>query len=198
MDQFLALLRKHRPTLVRVELADGSTREIRPPQDTRKRWEPVLELVGQLDVANVELLGAAGDLLAVWPAAAPAPDPAPGNEGLAAPDLDAAADRYLQRLVAAQREALSWQDRSVRTALDAVVAVMAQLGNAIASISRAHELERDQLRAALAESPAAPADEPQRDAILAQLAPIIAHKLLAPTPAPPQPQPTPKAKPAGS
>lgn len=155
-----------------------------------------MELMSKLDVAGAELLGAAGELLAVWRASEDAAPAAPDSPGTV-PELDAAADRYLQRLVAAQREALSWQDKSVRTALDAVVAVMAQLGNAIGAISRAHELERDQLRAALVEAPTAPADEPQRDAILAQLAPLIASKLLAPS-APPAPPPAPKAKPAGS
>jgi geranylgeranyl pyrophosphate synthase len=104
-------------------------------------------------------------------------DPAPGNGTV--PPLDAAADRYLQRLVAAQREALSWQDRSVRAALDAVVAVMQQLGAAVTAISRAHEVERAALQAAATEPPEQPNAQ-----ILAQLAPLIASKLLAPAPTP--------------
>lgn len=171
---YVALLRKHKPVLV-VATAGDEQHKLRPPEGTRKRWEPVVELLQQLEPDLLELYGPGDALLARVECDGAPDDPAPGNGTV--PPLDAAADRYLQRLVAAQREALTWQDRSVRAALDAVVAVMQQLGAAVTAISRAHEVERAALQAAATE----PAEAPNAQ-ILAQLAPLIASKLLAPTP----------------
>lgn len=197
MTHLLALLKRHKPVLVVATLADGERRELRPPSDSRKRWEPIVALVEQLAPELVELYGGAGELLARVQGEPLADDLLDEGDAPSVPALDAAADRYLQRLVAAQREALSWQDKSVRTALDAVVAVMQQLGSSIAAISRAHDYEREQLRALVAEArEAAPAEGEQQSQILAQLAPVIAAKLLAPPtapPAPPRPSPVPPA-----
>lgn len=193
-----AAVRRWKPALIVAHLDDDTTREIRPPTGTRKRWQEPLALLHQLAPVAVELYGPAKELLARIERDDDDTDD-PGQP----PHLSDEADRYLNRLVAAQREALTWQDRSVRAALDACVAVMGQLGAAVASISRAHEYERDQLRSLVAEARAAASEAPPPDgnsAILAQLAPVLASKLLAPSPSPPPHAngTTPKAKPPGA
>ncbi len=194
-----ATIRKLKPTRIVAYLDDDSTRELRPTPGTRKRWEQPLATLRELHPVAVECYGAADELLgrveldgAELGAVADPP-----------PDLTDSADRYLSRLVQAQREALTWQDRSVRAALDACVAVMGQLGAAVASISRAHEYERDQLRGLVAEARASANEAPAPDAnsqILAQLAPLLASKLLSPPSSAPAPHANgaPKAKPPGA
>lgn len=53
------ILRRDRPDLLRVHLASGETREIRPP-DRHRKWMTVQRTVSQLDWQAVELVDAGG------------------------------------------------------------------------------------------------------------------------------------------
>lgn len=179
-------LGKVAPAIVNVILASGEAKPLRPPTGTRKRWAPILGMLEKMDWRRLELQDAKGGILEIVDN-----DTAAGERvDLAAPGSDFG---LLKTMIAAQREALTWQDKSVRQALDTCVQVMAQMSEAVGSIIELQRQERAQqaaltreLEAALAEASAKDgSDMPQAELLKAML-PMLASKLLGGT-TPPKP-----------
>lgn len=168
------------PAIVRVLLADGETRDLRPATGTRKRWAIVLDMVSRLEWRRMELLDAKGGLLDMLdnPEAAPAQE----RDRFGGDDPS---DRMLKRMIDAQREALTWQDKSVRAALDTCVQVMRQMGDATAALTDLFRMERDSMRAMMRDlehaaqaAQGTDGDLPSTE-LLKAMAPLLLSKLAA-------------------
>lgn len=168
------------PAVVNVILAGGDSKPLRPPMGTRKRWVPIVNMLARLDWRRLELLDRAGGILDMIDNE----DATPGDQRITG---DAAAEPGLKTMILAQREALTWQDKSVRAALDTVVQVMQQMHESISMIVELHRQERTQqaallrdleeaVQAAAAAQPAGD-DQPQAE-LLRSLAPLLLQKLL--------------------
>ena len=171
------------PAIVRVLLVDGSHRDLRPATGTRKRWLPIVQMLEQLAWSRIECLDPRGAVLRLIDN----PD-RPAVEPIAPPAREESQDdRMMRRLVEAQREAATWQDRSVRAALDTCVQVMAQMADAVQAITELHRQEREHMRGVVREMERAVAaagaqgDEqlPQAE-LLKAIAPALLAKLMAP------------------
>lgn len=167
-DPLQHLCRRHQPAGLRVQMASGEQRELKPSGTGARRWRAVLDALERLDWHTLELIDGKGALLGVYdnPAVEAAPEPA----------SDDALDRMLQRMTAAQREALTWQDKGVRAALDTCVAVMRELSTAVSTLSRVHQM---QLEAAMQLS-AETGEALPGAKLLEQMAPMLAAKMMAP------------------
>jgi len=165
------------PSIVRVVTETGEVKDLRPATGTRKRWLPITNMLGRLAWRRLELLDARGAILDLV-----------DNEGVTAPPPEVAAkdtpgDANLKLMITAQREALTWQDKSVRNALDTCVAVMGQLAEAVAAITELHRAERTALHRMIADveeaAASSKADMPQSK-IVEQLAPVFLAKMMSP------------------
>lgn len=183
------------PAIVRVMLVSGEAKDLRPPNGTRKRWIAILDMLERMEWKRIELLDQRGALLdMIDNAAMPATAAAITVPGGVPRDSDDPTDRALARMVQAQREAATWQDKSVRAALDTMVQVMAQMAEATQMIVEMHRTERANLqglvreleRALKAAAGEPAADGMPQDELVKQLAPIFLAKLMAPAPATPQ------------
>lgn len=167
------------PSIVRVTTATNEVKDLRPATGTRKRWLPIMSMLARMDWRRLELLDARGAILDLVE-----------NDGPTAPPPEVASkdgpgDAQLKLMIAAQREALTWQDKSVRNALDTVVGVMQQLADAVAAITELHRAERAALHRMIADvedaAAASKSDMPQSK-IVEQLAPVFLAKMMAPDP----------------
>lgn len=144
----LLRLAQLQPLRVVVDLVDGSTRELKPHKDSRKRWTPIVDPLMQLEWVSAELFGKGDVTLAVIPN----PDyqaveavPAGGATCCAACGRPYDA---IPQMIAAQREALTWQDKSVERSMAISTAALENLNNAIASIVKVHQLQLEAAPAA--------------------------------------------------
>lgn len=173
------------PSRVVVTLADDTKRELKPAAGTRKRWLPILEPLAKLEWVRAELFDRGGTTLAI------VDNPDIVEEEEAPPVAADQMDRAMQRMIAAQREALSWQDKSVRSALDTCVQVMRELGSAVATLSKVHQMQLDNMMTILKEGAGADqgGDGIASTPLVTALMPAIVGKLMAPPPiAPSKPQ----------
>lgn len=166
------------PARIVVELADGSSRELKPAKDSRKRWIPIIEPMEQFDWIRAELFDRKDVTLAVVtnPAAAPADMgvPEPGQccptcgRPVGGDDLD--------RMLRAMTAAAQWQDKSVERAMNLNVATIENMNEAINGMVKAHQLQIDAVRAAPRAGGVAANDDGEDD-ILKRVIPLAARLL---------------------
>jgi hypothetical protein len=190
------ILGKSNPHTIRVVLADGQVRDLKVPVGTRKRWTGVLSIIEKLEWSRLEMLDQRGAVLDLIDHPDSAGRPA---DRFAVSATDDPAERNLKNMIAAQREALTWQDKSVRAALDTCVAVMREQAEAVRGIVEMHRMQADGMRQMLRElqaelaagaGPEPGSDMPQAELLKAML-PMLASKLLAGAAPAPAPRPTP-------
>lgn len=169
-------LSRLKPAAVVAYLDDGTTKRLVPAKG-HKAWNPILAALRVLAWERVELVNAAGDLVDLV-----------ANENATPPSDDARERASTMRdLVAAQREALTWQDKSVRTALDTCVAVMRELGSSLSSsvvqLTKLHQMQMEAATALVGPvvDDVAPGtgDGLRSNAILEKLLPMVAPMIAA-------------------
>lgn len=175
VDEISAQLAKHKPHEVLVMDGGEVTRTVKVPTN-RKRWAAVVAVLDRLTWDRLELRAKGGDTLAIIEAES---DNTIADE-VAATNRD---ERMLKLLITAQQAALSSRDKESAAALNACVAVMREMTNAVATLSKVHEL---QLRAV--QEAAANADEDDPNALgslklLMGLAPQLLGAAFGPKPA---------------
>ena len=164
-------LRDTDATRVVVSLVDGETRELRASKDTRKRWQPILEPLEKLPWVRVELFK--GDTTV---GIIDNPDVVAEDAAIAAgccPACGRSADGDLDRMIRAQREAATWQDKSVGTALNTMSA-------ALATLTKLNQLQLDAAMQVQPQLPsgADPFDDIASMPMLRAAMPTIVSKLL--------------------
>jgi len=167
-------LARHQPTRVVVELNDGTTRELRPAKDTRKRWTPILEPLAALPWLRAELYK--GDITLAVVNNPEVEQPAPARETeevqccvscgrpVGSDDLD--------RIIRAQEVALAWQDKSVQRAAEVTASTIDQLRDLLGNV-----IEFARVRLSPAQHAQAPANDSEEGSIVSVL-PALARKLL--------------------
>lgn len=156
------------PACVIAQLVDGTTRPLKPKPSgtTRKRWMHLLEALERMPWVTLELQDGKQNLIGVIDN--PASEPAPA--------ATAGAEFDLKTMIAAQREALSWQDKSVRAALDTCVQVMRQMADAVMAMSKTYQMQIDTL--ANMEAPVGgPDDDLASTPLIKAMLPLLAAKL---------------------
>lgn len=167
------------PTIVNVILASGETKALRPPAGTRKRWAPIMGMLERMEWRRLELQDAKGGILEIV-------DNEDTSAGAVEPVASGSDHGLLKTMIQAQREALTWQDKSVRAALDTCVQVMGQMAEAVGAIIELNRQERAQqaalvreLESALGAAAGGKGDDEQPQAkLLAALAPMFLQQLM--------------------
>lgn len=172
-----------KPATIRVIRLDDSEVDMRP-NGTRKRWVHVIDSLRRMAWREIALLDPKGAVLAMIENPELPSSSAPIiEEETASTDLD----RHAQRIIAAQREALTWQDRGVRAALDAMVMITREMAGAIATLSKIHQMQLDNAiemarNAAADADDAGPRESVPSSALMNALAPALIGKLMQSSP----------------
>jgi len=161
------------PSRVVAELADGTMREFRPAKDTRKKWLPIVEPMEKLEWIRAELFNRDVTVGVVDnPEVNVVEVPAAGGGNCPGCGRPVGGDD-LDRMIRAQKEAATWQDKSVQTALTASAQTVQNLNAAIGSLIRLQQLQVE----AQSHAPAATSNG---DDDIVNLLPSLARKLLGP------------------
>lgn len=182
-------IRELKPARLRVMLVDDTEREFRPNGTGRKMWMHALDAIPKLNWLRVELVDTKNVVLAFHENADqvvelerdhPSGCPTCGHSPMDVLKLT-------KLVVEAQKEALSWQDKSVRAALDTSVSVMRELGGAVMTLSQVHQMALDEAKAVARAVAAGGHDDLTAGPLLQALAPQLIAKLTgaAPPPTPP-------------
>lgn len=165
------------PSIIVARLSDDSTKTFRPAAHTRKKWIGVVRSLAELDWTQLELSDAKGQILEIYHN----PDAAPKAERI---DVGQFSKSEIREMVLAQREALTWQDKGVRAALDTCIQVMREMSLATQSVIEMYKSAERERKAMIRELESAigaqrgGGDELPSDGIVAALAPALLHKLL--------------------
>lgn len=177
------------PKVLHVILVDGEVRKLKPPSGTRKAWVAIMGMLKRMEWRRIELIDAQGSALDMIDN--PEVVQLSGSPGAVSPEDP---HGMLKLMISAQREALTWQDKSVRAALDTCVNVMAQMGQAVQMIVELHQVERSrqvqlmrELQDAAASAAAGKDGDLASNELVKAMAPMLLGKLLAPAPAPSPP-----------
>jgi hypothetical protein len=165
------------PARIVARLSDDSTRTLRPSPQTRKKWIGVVASLAQLDWTQLELCDAQGQILEIFPN--------PDGAGAKAERIDVGqfGKSEIREMILAQREALTWQDRGQKAALDACVSMMREMSIATQSVIELYKSAEREHKALIREleravGRQAGGDELPSDGIVAALAPALLGRLL--------------------
>jgi hypothetical protein len=172
------------PKVLIVVTVEGEERRLKPPSGTRKAWVAIMGMLKRLEWRRIELQDAQGNALDMID------NPEVTQVGQLATGSAEDPHGMLKLMISAQREALTWQDKSVRAALDTCVNVMAQMGQAVQMIVELHQVERArqvqlmrELQDAAAAATAGKDGDLASNELVKAMAPMLLGKLLAPAPA---------------
>lgn len=164
------------PAIIVARLSDDTTKTFRPSAHTRKRWLGVLRSLEQLDWTQLEMSDAKGQILEIFHN----PDASPKAERI---DVNASFARSeIREMIMAQREALTWQDKGVRAALDTCINVMREMSLATQSVIEMYKTAERERKQMIRELESAivqrGGEELPSDGIVAALAPALLGRLL--------------------
>jgi hypothetical protein len=122
----LDLIRKHKPSVIRVTMSDGETKEVEV-RGGRSRWSPAARTVAAYGWARIELLGAKGAVLHVADNDAASADPEPAGPTEARElhllrIMNAHADLAVQRHIEALKPTLMAMQAQVNMLAEQLVA----------------------------------------------------------------------------
>lgn len=180
---------KYAPRKVRAILRNKTSRDISVPIG-KKRWQAVVNTIARMAWAKLELLDAAGAVLAIVeaedePAAAPAPTTA-SDATIAATGRDGAVLQLLMQALREDRASRSVEAQAIMAGAAQLMRVMGDAVQMLVTIQRVSiDTQAQALAVAATLQPAeGKPDELESSKLLQQMAPMLMAKLLAPAPAP--------------
>lgn len=165
---------KAAPTIVRVVLINGEIRNLKPGAGTsRKRWLPITKMIERMEWRRIEMYGPGEAFLDF------VDNEDQGEKALVVSKGDRE-DQLMNRVILAQREALSWQDKGIKLAMETIVDVMREQATAVREIVAMHKAMNEGLRSMLAEADRGTvvSEDPENAELIKMLMPHLAMRLM--------------------